>query len=136
MNTQQELGVSLVLMAVLQLAEGSVASSGTDVGVEIRVEATRLSPEGRLIIEAKFQKVFQIHLISIVHDIPGGTEVKAKTPKSMAPTQNLPFSTLNWKEMQQGCTSLSQPSPLYWPENDASIPFEELHITQTTLKKS
>lgn len=42
-------------------------------GLQVR----RLSPEGRLIIEAEFQKVFQIHLSNVVHNIPGGIEVKA-----------------------------------------------------------
>lgn len=46
-------------------------------GLQVR----RLSPEGRLIIEAEFQKVFQIHLSNVVHDIPGGIEVKANYQK-------------------------------------------------------
>lgn len=44
-------------------------------------ERLALSPEGRLIIEAEFQKVLQVHLSNIVHDIPGGTRVKANSPK-------------------------------------------------------
>lgn len=78
---------SVTRRCLLQLADSSAkirASSGPDCGMEIRVQGTRLSPEGRLIIEAKFQQVFQIHLGDIVHDVPGGIQVKVHHPKCVA----------------------------------------------------